>query len=112
MLKASWTSYLKSLFFSTPGYFRIIVFTVTNKPFTSSGKKINKETAIGWLYKGLNVLPQDIGNKKFGKDYNCTALVYEYKKPESVDAFLVIPGLITAYDHLVKSRIITKLQSK
>lgn len=112
MTKLSWYSYIKTLFFSTPGYFRIIVFIVTNKPFTSSGKKINNSTASNWLNSGLNVLPEKIKRKKFSSDYNCTALIYEFKKPESKEAYLLTPSSITADDHLQKSKIMDALKKR
>lgn len=112
MTKLSWYSYIKTLFFSTPGYFRIIVFLVTNKPFNSSGKKINNTTATNWLNSGLNVLPEKIKRKKFGSDYNCTALIYEFKKPESKRAYLLTPSSITADDHLQKSKIMDALKRR
>jgi hypothetical protein len=108
--KLSWKKYLKSLFFSTPGYFRIIVFVVTDQPFTTSGEKVSKDAATKWLHKGLNVLPKEIGKVNFTSDYNCTALIYEFKKPESEDAFLLLPSSVTGSTHLKKSKIIDRLK--
>jgi len=110
LTKLSWSQYLRSLFFSTPGYFRIIVFVVTDKPFTSSGKRVGRETASQWLYYGLNVLPYEIGSRKLTDDYRCTALIYEYKKPESDDAILDLPGIISGDEHLERSKIINALK--
>ena len=108
--KFSLSNYIRSLFFSTPGYFRIIVFTVTNVPFTSSGKNISRTDAIGWLDSGFNVLPEEIKRMNFTTTYECTALIYEFVKPESGDAYLRNPGSLTAADHLKKSKIIDALK--
>lgn len=104
------SSYLKSLFFPTAGYFRVIVFAITDKPFSSSGKKVKKETAINWVKEGLNRLPDDIGDKEFKKNYRCTALIYEFEKPESDDAFLLNPCPLTANEHLERAGIISALK--
>jgi len=112
MGKLSWRGYLRSLFFPTPGYFRIIVFAVTNKPFTSSGKKIGRDDASAWFHHGFNVLPEEIAMMRFRKNYACTALIYEYKKPESDEAILDIPSIITAGEHMERSKIIQALKRK
>ncbi|NCD71826.1 carboxypeptidase-like regulatory domain-containing protein [Mucilaginibacter agri] len=105
----SWKSYFKSLFFPNPGFFRIIVFAVTDSAFTSSGKQISKDDATKWLNAGLNKLPSVIGNLTATPGYNCTVLIYEFQKEESSDAKLLLPSPITGADHLEKSKITAKL---
>jgi hypothetical protein len=55
-------------------------------------KMIKKDDAINWLQFGLIDLPVEIKRMKFGNDYNCTALIYEFKRPESSDAYLISPS--------------------
>jgi hypothetical protein len=107
--KLSWQGYLKSLFFTTPGYFRILAFVVTNKSFSSSRTKVSRQTALEWLYYGMNILPYEIGQNKYSKDHYCTILIYEYKKPESDEAILDVPSLISTENHLKNSKIINAL---
>jgi hypothetical protein len=103
-------SYLKALFFSNTGYFRIIVFAVTDVPYTQSGSKISREEAELWLNNGYDKLPKEIGNYRFSEDYLCTALIYEFKKPESSDAILLIPSNHTGTEHLIKSKLRASLE--
>jgi hypothetical protein len=109
MIKAynslNWSSYLKSLIFPPSGFFRIIVFAVTDKAFTSSHKKPTKAAAEGWLKVGFTELPASIGNKRFGPNYRCTALIYEFKKIEANEA-AQITGSLTGIEHLKKSGLI------
>jgi hypothetical protein len=88
------------------------VFAVTNQAFSSSGRKIRRETAVNWLASGMNVLPEEIGMRNFTRAYNCTALIYEFRKPESSEAVLNDPSTISAADHLMKARIIDALKRK
>jgi hypothetical protein len=108
-LSFSITSYLKALFFSTPGYFRIIAFIVTDKPFNSSDKLPDENSAIDWIKNGTMVLPAEIGALKFTKDHTVTALIYEFQKPESDDVFLINPSDLTGDDHLKLSKILPEL---
>lgn len=101
----NWDSYLKALIFPPSGFFRIIVFAVTNKPFTSSHKKPTKVGAEGWLKVGFSELPASIGDKGFGPSYRCTALIYEFKKMET-DGAEQIKGSLTGTEHLKKSGLI------
>jgi hypothetical protein len=101
----NWGSYLKTLIFPPSGFFRIIVFAVTNKPFTSSHQKPTKAGAEGWLKVGFTELPASIGDKSFGPSYRCTALIYEFKKIEANEAEQ-ITGSLTGIEHLKKSGLI------
>ncbi|RYY46207.1 MAG: carboxypeptidase-like regulatory domain-containing protein [Chitinophagaceae bacterium] len=108
--KVSFLSYLNALIFPAVGYFRVIVFIVTDKEFKASGKKVKKDDAIKWLKDGMNTLPVTIGNKKFGNNYNCTALIYQYKKPESAQAALLNPSDTSADEQLRKTNFFSSLK--
>ncbi len=112
MTKLSWANYIKALFFSTVGHFRIIVFIVTDKPFAASGKKIKRSKAVDWLKAGLNSLPRQIGTKNFGSHYECTAVIYEFEKVNAADAILRIPGQLAGDEHLKRSAILSALMKK
>ncbi len=100
--------YLKALFTSNPGFFRVIVFAVTPHSFSPDTKKgkVSRPEAIDWISKGANVLPIPIASQKYSSHYSCTALVYEFKK-EAVDktAKTEVPGSLPAKVHLQRSGI-------
>jgi CarboxypepD_reg-like domain len=108
----SWREYIRRLFFTTPGYFRIIVFTVTDQPFASNGRDISRDSAMVWLSRGLNVLPASIANKAYSPETACTALIYEFQKPESGEPILDVPGILTGLEHLNHSKIPDALQKR
>lgn len=97
-------NYLRVLFTAPPGYYRILVFVVTPRPFTQSAVAASKETAQSWLGRGSNALPDDIGNRGLSGDFNCTALIYEFEKTADKPApRSLVPGRLTAATHLAQA---------
>lgn len=100
--------YLKALLRGVPGYYRVIVFILTDTPFQASGEQPTEAQATAWVSSGLNVLPREIGALPFTRDVNCTALVYEFLRKSGADADateFAMPGRLDAMTHLVKSGI-------
>jgi hypothetical protein len=100
--------YLKALLKGVPGYYRVIVFIVTDTPFQTSGKSPTEAQATEWVSSGVNVLPRAIGVLPFTPDVNCTALVYEFTRKPGADSDATRfdgPGRLDAMTHLVKSGI-------
>jgi hypothetical protein len=87
----SWEAYIKALFTpSARGYFRIIVFIVTDKPFSTSGGTPEYPSSVFWLDEGMNVIPPEVAPIKFTQySYTITALVYEFEKPQNGEALPV-----------------------
>jgi hypothetical protein len=107
----SLSAYLRALFTSNPGYFRVIAFIVTPHPFSYAGARVNREDAIRWLQEGLNKLPSSIGESQYSADHSCTALIYEFEKSDPNQAARTrIPGGLTGRAHLEKSRLWSALE--
>lgn len=105
--------FIKALANATPGYYRVIVFIVTNQPWSRSGEKPTGEEAERWLAEGFNWLPLHIGELTYGPDYRTTALVYEFKKvSRDTDAALLEPCPTSAEDHLQKAGISDNLSRR
>lgn len=100
--------YLKALLNGVPGYYRVIVFILTDTPFQASGAPTTEAQATAWVSSGVNVLPRTIGDLPFTRDVNCTALVYEFMRKPGADSDateFAMPGHLDAMTHLVKSGI-------
>jgi hypothetical protein len=95
--------YLTALFRGRPGYYRVIVFVVTSQPFSQSSAKITSEDAAVWVSNGVNKLPEKIANQEYSPAHTCTALIYEFKRPEGQRAQLMDPSEITGSIHLERS---------
>jgi hypothetical protein len=98
--------YISALFRARPGYFRVIVFVVTPVAFSKADALVTRDEAIRWLNKGANKLPPNLTAKRYTDQYDCTALVYEFAKPSSVQsATLRVPGALSVKEHLVKAHL-------
>ncbi|WP_170122670.1 carboxypeptidase-like regulatory domain-containing protein [Mucilaginibacter oryzae] len=94
------------------GLFRMFAFIVTNKPFNPSLKDADFEALKKLSRVGYNILPSDLANKKKGKDYFCTVLVYEFVSTKPNSKLTVQSAHLTAYEHLQRSKLLLKLNSK
>jgi hypothetical protein len=111
-LKFSIRNYLKALFFGTTGYYRVIVFVVTDKSFHTSKKKISRREAYAWLNEGNLTLPDYIGNMNFSNNHQIVSLVYEFSKKESGEPILSDPSKLTGSIHLTQSNILPWIQTQ
>lgn len=105
-------AFLRALFTSNPGHFRILVFVATPHPFSQSDQEVSREEAIDWLNAGVNRLPDALGRRPYTRAYRMTALVYEFEQPESDDALLVAPGRLTARTHLARSGVLPAIEQE
>lgn len=98
--------FIKALVNAQPGYYRVIVFIVTDQPWSRTGEQPTGEEAERWLAEGFNWLPRSIGDLPYGPEYKTTALVYEFKKvSQYAEANFPDVSSISAEDHLEKAGI-------
>jgi hypothetical protein len=108
-IKLSFNNIIKSLFFTNEGYFRVIVFVITDLDIDKSEISVNREEALSWVKGGKDKLPKEVAQKA-KQGFEITALIYEYKLQENrVEAKLVEQSLKTGVIHLTKSQIGLKL---
>jgi hypothetical protein len=105
------SEYVRALFTAAPGHYRIIVFILTEAPFSQSQMEVSKPEAMDWLRGGLNVLPPEVSARPLAANVNCTALVYEFEQLGS-SAHVLLPSEIDARTHLVKAGLWGALESK
>lgn len=108
MQKLTLKNYLRALFFSDPGLFRIVVFIVTPEPFRQSQTQVQREEAMKWLEMGANKLSSAISTQKYTDDFTITALIYEFSKEKQKVPILNTPSKITGKEHLAQAGIIKK----
>jgi hypothetical protein len=101
--KFSLGDYLRALFTANPGYYRLIVFVVTDVLFSESSRSITEAEAQGWLTGGLNALPPGIGLQPYDPGVICTALVYEFERRATGAPILLTPSPVGAGTHLTQS---------
>jgi hypothetical protein len=101
--------YFKALFYARPGRYRVIVFVVTNHPFSQTEEKVDREEAGKWTSHGMNKLPKEIGDREYSDDYACTALIYEFRLSGNGKTDFVEPSQMTGRTHLEKAGILAAL---
>jgi hypothetical protein len=93
-----WGTFIASLVAAPTGYYRIIVFVVTDQPLKFQGTMSG--AAAEALARRGRPLDQQFRSAPFSGSFQTTALIYEYQK---IDAHSVAPsprGRITANAHL------------
>ena len=106
----SLNSYLRALFTSNPGYYRVIVFVVTDHPVVQSSASANYTAPRDWVWAGANRVPTTIGFLDYTSLVSCTALIYEFQQiSRGADVTLDMPGLLTGKTHLEQSSLLTAL---
>ncbi len=97
----SLAAYIKRLFFAQPGFYRLIVFIVTDRPFAATGDPIKEKQALKLLRGGANVLPPELSEMEFGAAYGVDALIYEFRKNSGDEnVSFLLPGRISPLIHL------------
>jgi hypothetical protein len=105
--------FIKALSNAQSGYYRVIVFIVTNQPWSRTGKEATGEEAEQWLAQGFNWLPPPIGELIYEPDYRTTVLVYEFKKvSQDASATFLKPSSTSADDHLKKAGLYDPLSQR
>lgn len=100
----SLTTYLSGLFVAPVGYYRQIVFVVTDVPFAATGQELTQREATELLREGANRLPAYFRNIPFGPDCEVTVLIYEFEKTGTTGQMrLLSSGRLGARTHLSRS---------
>jgi hypothetical protein len=107
--------YFQALLKGVPGYYRVLVFILTDAPFRASGQRPTEAQAIAFVSAGANVLPPEVGALPFAPAVNCTVLIYEFTRKPGADSDatqFAQPGRLDAMTHLVKSGLWTRLSGR
>jgi hypothetical protein len=72
--------FIRALFNAPPGYYRVIVFAVTDQDFAASAREPTSEEAMEWLSGGTLRLPAGIGELPYSPRHYTTALIYEFER--------------------------------
>ncbi len=104
-------AYLRALFDVEQGYFRVIVFAVTDAPYAATGASPTAEEALSWPLDGAPALPDALRDKTLPQGANATSLVYEFEtRGRGQDARFRSPSRLSADRHLRQSMILQALQ--
>ena len=103
--------YIRSLFFTEPGYFRVIVFVLSTELVQTAEREPTSDEALDWLRRGMVELPADIGQEAVTSAHRLSALIYEFEKRGDSEAIVLSPGRLTGRDHLARAGLLDDLVS-
>jgi hypothetical protein len=78
--------YLKGIVVPRKGYFRVIVFIVTDLPIVQSEEYATQAQAEGWPSRGATKLPSKISKAAAPDGISVTAFIYEFKNSTADDS--------------------------
>ena len=105
-------SYLKALFLAPVGYYRVIVFVVSDLPFNQSNGTMNSDTAKTLLKIGKDKLAPYVASRSYDAAYECTAIIYEFKRDAQSNAPIFLDHNIITGDNLEQAGLLTALQNE
>ena len=100
----SFSSYFRALFTAREGYYRVIIFTITDQGFRTSNEILTAQRADDLLSQGFNVLAQEVAARPLPTGVEVTSLIYEFERGQG-DPTQVVPSPLGAKDHLVQQRV-------
>lgn len=108
----SLSAYVERLFAADAGYYRVIVFVITDQPFGSSDRVVSSTDATAWLGHGFNEIPLSVLQQSVSSDVACTALIYEFLAHGGREPRILVPSPLGARQHLVASGLLAALSSQ
>ncbi len=109
-----WTAtFWKDLLVGAKGYYRVIVFVVTDRVADRRPENVDPEEAMNWLGNGARRVPPRIRDAAFTPEHRVTVYVYEFERRE-IEADIrnpIAPGRLGIEPHLKKSGLYTQLVS-
>jgi hypothetical protein len=104
--------YLQALFTARSGYYRVIVFVVTDQTFAAGARSPTGDEVTKWVSAGGVRLPASIGQKPYGENFATSALIYEFARgPEDAVFSQKMPSDFPGKTHLEKAKLWQSFQS-
>jgi hypothetical protein len=107
----SLSNYIQRLFAVDQGFYRVVVFVVTDQAFSLSDKSLTAAEAVIWQNQGAQKLPRYLASLPFTPDDTCTALIYEFERDHEQTPRLLMPSPMAARDHLIASGLLPALSN-
>jgi hypothetical protein len=102
-------SIFSRLLFAPVGYYRQIVFTVTDDQIEFEGDRMTGPEAEALLNQGADLLPRSLRARPFSPRHRVRALVYEFEKSETAGARYLSQPRHTAAVHLTRAGVMSRL---
>lgn len=103
-VREGFIDHIRALFNAPPGFYRVIVFAVTDEDFAAGARAPTATEAREWITGGGLRLPEGIALQPYGARHYTTALIYEFeRRGEQAQAAMRVPSPATGRMHLEKA---------
>jgi hypothetical protein len=103
-MKVGLIDYIRALFNAAPGFYRVIVFAVTDQDFAAASRSPTASEARTWVSAGSLRLPEKVGTLSYSQRHYTTALIYEFeRRADQPEALTRTPSDLPGRVHLEKS---------
>jgi hypothetical protein len=103
-VREGFIDHIRALFNAPPGFYRVIVFTVTDQDFAASERAPTSSEARNWISSGSVRLPASVGNVPYSDRHYTTALIYEFeRRADEAQARVLTPSDSPGRVHLEKA---------
>lgn len=111
IIKFTLRDLIRLLFTANPGYYRTIVFIVTDTPCLEKETALSKDDVSDWLYSGGKSLPHEIGRLPMSDSTEVISYIYEFSKERSdTVASQTLPSMHQGRTHLEHAGLLTFLE--
>jgi len=102
-VRAGFLDHIRALFNAPPGYYRVIVFTVTDQSYAAGERPPTSGEAQSWLSAGSLRLPDVVGAAPYSDRHYTMALIYEFERRADQEARMKAPSDSPGRVHLEKA---------
>jgi hypothetical protein len=103
-VREGFIDHIRALFNAPPGFYRVIVFTVTDQNFAGSERSPTSNEARNWISAGSMRLPETVGARLYSARHYTTALIYEFeRRADQPEARVRAPSSSPGRVHLEKA---------
>ena len=103
-VREGFIDYIRALFNAPPGFYRVIVFVVTDQDFAAAEQAPSSAEARAWVTGGGLRLPERIAVQPYGPRHYTTALIYEFeRRHDEPQASVLMPSPTQGRDHLERA---------
>ncbi len=100
-VREGFIDYIRALFNAPPGFYRVIVFVVTDQDFAAAEQAPTSAEARAWVTGGGLRLPERIATQPYGPHHYTSALIYEFeRRRDEPQASVLTPSPTQGQGHL------------
>jgi hypothetical protein len=104
MVRGRFIDHVRALFNAPPGFYRVIVFTITDQDFAAGAREPTSKEARNWIAFGSLRLSEDVGALAYSEKHYTTALIYEFeRRADQPEARVKAPSDSPGRVHLEKA---------